>query len=117
MSFWIMLVLYECVAIWLSGLMCEAAYQSGYKYNRLVLAAGLMVVMQAWPVILLFGAGVLLAAVLVIGLQELFREFASARMLVFGLVMMVMMVIRPQGLLPARGRRFSLAALIKETGR
>ncbi len=49
-------------------------------------------------------AGILLAAFLVIGLPELFREFASARMLVFGLVMMVMMVVRPQGLLPARGR-------------
>jgi len=54
-------------------------------------------------------AGVLLAAFLVVGLPELFRELASARMLVFGLVMMVMMVVRPQGLLPARGRRFSLA--------
>jgi len=54
-------------------------------------------------------AGVLLAAFLVIGLPELFREFSSARMLVFGLMMMVMMVVRPQGLLPARGRRFSLA--------
>jgi branched-chain amino acid transport system permease protein len=50
-------------------------------------------------------AGILLAAFLVIGLPELFREFAGARMLVFGLVMMVMMVVRPQGLLPARGRR------------
>jgi branched-chain amino acid transport system permease protein len=49
-------------------------------------------------------AGVILAAFLVIGLPELFREFSSARMLVFGLVMMVMMVFRPQGLLPARGR-------------
>ncbi|MCC6135872.1 MAG: branched-chain amino acid ABC transporter permease [Candidatus Contendobacter sp.] len=49
-------------------------------------------------------AGILLAAFLVIGLPELFREFAGARMLVFGLVMMVMMVVRPQGLLPARGR-------------
>ena len=49
-------------------------------------------------------AGVLLASFLVIGLPELFREFAGARMLVFGLVMMVMMVVRPQGLLPARGR-------------
>jgi branched-chain amino acid transport system permease protein len=29
-------------------------------------------------------------------------------MLVFGLVMMVMMVVRPQGLWPARGQRFSL---------
>ena len=50
-------------------------------------------------------AGVLLAAFLVVGLPELFRELAGARMLVFGLVMMVMMVVRPQGLLPARGRQ------------
>ena len=61
-------------------------------------------------IVILGGAGsipgVLLAAFLVIGLPELFREFSSARMLVFGLVMMVMMVVRPQGLLPARGRRF-----------
>ena len=53
-------------------------------------------------------AGVLLAAFLVIGLPELFREFSSARMLVFGLVMVLMMVFRPQGLLPARERRFAL---------
>ena len=49
-------------------------------------------------------AGVLLASFLVVGLPELFREFAGARMLVFGLVMMVMMVFRSQGLLPAQGR-------------
>ncbi|MBL8259466.1 MAG: branched-chain amino acid ABC transporter permease [Candidatus Competibacteraceae bacterium] len=54
-------------------------------------------------------AGVLLAAFLVVGLPELFRELSGARMLVFGLVMMVMMVVRPQGLLPARGHRFSWA--------
>lgn len=59
-------------------------------------------------IVILGGAGsipgVLLAAFLVVGLPELFRELAGARMLVFGLVMMVMMVVRPQGLLPARGR-------------
>ncbi len=44
--------------------------------------------------------GVLLASFLVIGLPELFREFADARMLVFGFVMVVMMVFRPQGLWP-----------------
>ena len=59
-------------------------------------------------------AGILLAAFLVIGLPELFREFSGARMLVFGLVMMVMMVVRPQGLWPARGRRFSPVTLLKE---
>ncbi|MFO1424172.1 MAG: branched-chain amino acid ABC transporter permease [Candidatus Competibacteraceae bacterium] len=72
-------------------------------------------------IVILGGAGsipgVLLAAFLVVGLPELFRELASARMLVFGLVMMVMMVIRPQGLLPARGRRFSLATPFRETKR
>ena len=66
-------------------------------------------------IVILGGAGsvlgVLLAAFLVIGLPELFRELAGARMLVFGLVMMVMMVVRPQGLWPAQTLRISLAAL------
>ncbi|MFZ1325373.1 MAG: branched-chain amino acid ABC transporter permease [Candidatus Contendobacter sp.] len=66
-------------------------------------------------IVILGGAGsipgVLLAAFLVVGLPELFREFSGARMLVFGLVMMVMMVFRPQGLLPMRGHPFSLVAL------
>jgi len=71
-------------------------------------------------IVILGGAGnivgVLLAAFLVIGLPELFREFASARMLVFGLVMVVMMVFRPQGLLPARGGRFSPITLARGHG-
>jgi len=50
--------------------------------------------------------GVVVGAALVVGLPELFRGFATARMLVFGLVMMVMMVVRPQGLLPFRMGRF-----------
>lgn len=66
-------------------------------------------------IVILGGAGsipgVLLAAFLVVGLPELFREFSGARMLVFGLVMMVMMVFRPQGLLPMRGHPLSLVAL------
>ena len=36
------------------------------------------------------------------GLPELFRGLASARMLVFGLALMAMMVFRPQGLWPRR---------------
>ncbi len=71
-------------------------------------------------IVILGGAGniigVLLAAFLVVGLPELFREFASARMLVFGLVMVVMMVFRPQGLLPARGGRFSPITLARGRG-
>ena len=41
-----------------------------------------------------------------IGLPELLREFSNARMLIFGLAMMVMMIWRPQGLLPPRQRRY-----------
>ena len=50
--------------------------------------------------------GVIFGAMLLIALPELFRDFASARMLIFGLVMMVMMVVRPQGLLPPVGRLY-----------
>jgi branched-chain amino acid transport system permease protein len=55
--------------------------------------------------------GVIAAAALVVGLPEIFRGFASARMLVFGAVMMVMMVVRPQGLFPVRLPRFRVADL------
>ncbi len=55
--------------------------------------------------------GVILGAFLVVGLPELFRGFASARMLVFGLVMMVLMVFRTQGLLPLRTVRFKKSDL------
>jgi len=50
--------------------------------------------------------GVILGAALVVVLPEVFRGFASARMLVFGFLMMVMMVVRPQGILPLRAPRF-----------
>jgi len=45
--------------------------------------------------------GVILAAVLLTVLPELARGFAEYRMLIFGLVMVLMMIWRPQGLLPA----------------
>ena len=44
--------------------------------------------------------GVILAAILLTTLPEIAREFAEYRMLIFGLVMILMMVWRPQGLLP-----------------
>ncbi len=46
--------------------------------------------------------GVILAAILITVLPEFAREFSEYRMLVFGLVMIVMMVWRPQGLLPMK---------------
>lgn len=50
-------------------------------------------------------AGVLLGAFLIVGLQDVFRGFESARMFAFGTAMMAMMVFRPRGLLPPR-RKF-----------
>jgi len=57
-------------------------------------------------------AGVLLGSFLLIGLQDVFRGFESARMLVFGAAMMLMMIFRPQGLLPPRRRRYNARPLV-----
>lgn len=46
--------------------------------------------------------GVILAAIVLTALPEFARQFAEYRMLIFGLVMVLMMVWRPQGLLPAQ---------------
>lgn len=46
--------------------------------------------------------GVILAAIVLTVLPELAREFAEYRMLLFGLVMVLMMMWRPQGLLPMK---------------
>jgi len=46
--------------------------------------------------------GVILAAVAVTILPELAREFSEYRMLIFGAAMVLMMVWRPQGLMPMR---------------
>ncbi|PWF25368.1 high-affinity branched-chain amino acid ABC transporter permease LivM [Corticimicrobacter populi] len=46
--------------------------------------------------------GVILAAIVLTVLPEFAREFAEYRMLLFGLVMVLMMVWRPEGLLPMK---------------
>ena len=61
--------------------------------------------------------GVIFGAFLAIGLPELFRDFASARMLVYGVMMVMMMIFRKGGLLPARPRRFPIANVLKNEGR
>lgn len=52
--------------------------------------------------------GVMLAAVAITVLPELAREFNQYRMLIFGLVMVIMMIWRPQGLIPAARPRLEL---------
>lgn len=51
--------------------------------------------------------GVLVSVFLFIGLPEILRDFSQARMLIFGLAMMLMMIWRPQGLLPPLPRRYN----------
>jgi branched-chain amino acid transport system permease protein len=52
--------------------------------------------------------GVILAAIAMTILPELTRQFDEYRMLIFGLAMVLMMIWRPQGLLPAQRPRLEL---------
>jgi branched-chain amino acid transport system permease protein len=52
--------------------------------------------------------GVVLGALVLIGLPELFREFADYRLLFYGLALMAVMIYRPEGLLPSRITRREL---------
>lgn len=61
--------------------------------------------------------GVLLGSFLIVGLPEVFREFANARMLIFGAAMVAMMIFRTQGLLPAKPRTYRFLELRHEKGR
>ena len=54
--------------------------------------------------------GVIVAAILLTVLPEVAREFSEYRMLIFGLVMILMMVWRPQGLLPMKRHHVEVPA-------
>ena len=55
--------------------------------------------------------GVILGAFLVAWLPERFRGFDKYRILVFGAMLVVMMIFRPEGLLPSRQRRAEMSDL------
>ena len=52
--------------------------------------------------------GVVLGALALIGLPELFREFSDYRLLFYGIALMAIMVYRPEGLLPSKIARREL---------
>ena len=52
--------------------------------------------------------GVALAAIVMIGGSEIFRDFAEYRMLIFGVALVVVMVVRPRGLVSGRKPSVSL---------
>jgi branched-chain amino acid transport system permease protein len=59
-------------------------------------------------------AGSIVGAILVVLLPEIFREFESYRFLVFGLALIVVMIFRPQGLIPSRRRKAELKGAVVE---
>ncbi|MGH2428906.1 MAG: branched-chain amino acid ABC transporter permease [Candidatus Limnocylindria bacterium] len=56
--------------------------------------------------------GVIVGALILIGLPELLREFGEYRLLVYGAVLVAMMITRPEGLFPNRTRRRELHELV-----
>ena len=52
--------------------------------------------------------GVIVGSLVLIGLPELLREFAEFRLLIYGAVLVVMMIARPEGLVPDRARQREL---------
>ncbi len=46
--------------------------------------------------------GIILGVIALVALPEVFREFQSYRMLIFGATMIIMMLFRPAGLIPAK---------------
>jgi branched-chain amino acid transport system permease protein len=55
--------------------------------------------------------GVVVGAIFLIGLPELFREFSEYRFLFYGVALIAMMLYRPAGLLPSRIVKRELTSL------
>jgi branched-chain amino acid transport system permease protein len=53
--------------------------------------------------------GVLVGALVLVGLPELLREFAEFRLLIYGALLIVMMLVRPEGLWPSEVTRRELS--------
>jgi branched-chain amino acid transport system permease protein len=58
--------------------------------------------------------GVILGAFVLVGLPELLREFVEFRLLIYGVLLIVMMLVKPEGLWPSAVRRRELHAVDEE---
>lgn len=54
--------------------------------------------------------GVIVGAFVLVGLPELLREFGEFRLLIFGIVLVSLMLLKPEGLIPSRRRKMELHA-------
>jgi len=72
----------------------------------------LMISINALSVIIVGGMGsvpgVLLGAAALVGLPEILREFSEFRLLLFGAALVLMMLTRPEGLIPEARRKLEL---------
>lgn len=55
--------------------------------------------------------GVILGAFLIIGLPELFQGLQQYRLLIFGIALVVMMIFRPQGIIPPKPDKYPINSL------
>jgi branched-chain amino acid transport system permease protein len=59
-------------------------------------------------------AGPIVGAAIIIFLPEQFRSVGDARFLVVGLVLILMMILRPQGIIPSRRRAAELKGGVRD---
>jgi branched-chain amino acid transport system permease protein len=52
--------------------------------------------------------GVVVGSFVLVGLPELLREFAEYRLLIYGVILMAIMILKPEGLIPSRRRQLEL---------
>ncbi len=79
----------------------------------------LMISINALSVIIVGGMGsipgVLVGAIALVGLPEILREFSEYRLLLFGAALVLMMLTRPEGLIPEARRKIELHEAEAET--
>jgi branched-chain amino acid transport system permease protein len=82
-----------------------SVYPHSFNLNVSILVLCLIIVggMGSLP-------GVIVGALFIMGLPELLREFAEYRMLMYGALLIVMMLARPEGLWPSEARKRELRA-------
>jgi branched-chain amino acid transport system permease protein len=73
---------------------------------------GLLVSINVLAVIILGGMGsipgVVVGALVLVGLPEALREFQEFRLLLYGAILIAIMILRPEGLIPSKRRQFEL---------
>jgi len=91
----------------MSGTLFAAKLGSIYPHSF-----GLLISINILALIIVGGMGsipgVIVGALVLVGLPELLREFAEYRLMVYGAVLVAMMLRRPEGLVPSHVRRREL---------